>query len=343
MRKKTMSTFALASVLTLTLAGCVADESETGGDEEAEGTSESEAAISSVDEIVIALVPSNDIDNIVESAEPLAEALSEALDGFPVRAEETQDYLGAITAMQTGDAQVVMSGPVGMIQAEEQADAVPITQSIRYGSDVYVTQWFTNDPDTYCMDEPVDVPDEEGNSMLFCNGTDEAEPGAVGTEALEEIEEGTTVSYVDQGSASGYYYPATQLNDLLGFAPGEGDIDEQFAGSHDNSVLNVYNDNATIGTSFDDARENVVAENPDVGEEVVVFAWAGPIPNDGIVVSGDFTEEEQQVLTDAWLAVAEDEEGLAALDEVYEIEGMVEADQEALDGARQVYNDFGDE
>lgn len=343
MRMKTKSTFALAGVLTLALSGCVADEGETGGGDDAEETTDSEAAISSVDEIVIALVPSNDVDNIVESAQPLADALSNELDGFPVRAEETQDYLGAITAMQTGDAQVVMSGPVGMIQAEEQADAVPITQSVRYGSEVYVTQWFTNDPDTYCMDEPVDVPDDEGNTMLFCNGTDEAEPGAVGTEALEQIEEGTTVSYVDQGSASGYYYPATQLNDLLGFAPGEGDIDEQFAGSHDNSVLNVYNDSATIGTSFDDARENVVAENPDVGEEVVVFAWAGPIPNDGIVVSSEFTEEEQQVLTDAWLAVAEDEEGLAALEEVYEIEGMVEADQEALDGARQVYNDFGDE
>ncbi|MGO1193323.1 MAG: phosphate/phosphite/phosphonate ABC transporter substrate-binding protein, partial [Nesterenkonia sp.] len=251
------------------------------------------------------------------------------------------NYLGVIQGMQTGDVHLVMSGPVGMIQAEDEAGGTPILQALRYGEDTYVTQWFTNDPDTYCQDEP--VANEDG--YTFCNGIyDEetgemADYGPMGVEALENIEDGTTVSYVDEGSASGYYFPQTQLNEL-GI-----EVDGQFAGGHDQSVLNVYNDQMAIGTSFDDARQNVVEENPDVGEELVVFAWAGPIPNDGIVASGDLSDEDQQAITDAFLAFSSGgdlDEGDPLYD-VYEIEGLVEADEEALDVAREVYNNFGGE
>ncbi|WP_258934599.1 phosphate/phosphite/phosphonate ABC transporter substrate-binding protein [Nesterenkonia pannonica] len=73
---------------------------------------------------------------------------------------------------------------------------------------------------------------------------------------------------MEEGSASGFYFPQTQLNDL------GVEVDPQFAGGHDDAVLNVYNGEFEIGTSFDDARTNVVDDNPDVGDELVVFAWA---------------------------------------------------------------------
>lgn len=360
MRITPKSAFALASVLTLSLVACAGDEgdvaddgaddaaaeTEDGADNGAEGNGEDSngeaaAPISSVDELVIGLVPSTDEDVIVENADGIAEQLSEELDGFPVAIDVFDNYLGVVQGMQTGDVHLVMSGPVGMIQAEDEAGGTPILQALRYGADTYVTQWFTNDPGTYCEDEP--VTNEEGYS--FCNGIyDEetgemADYGPMGVEALENIEEGTTVSYVDEGSASGYYFPQTQLNEL-GI-----EVDGQFAGGHEQSVLNVYNDQMAIGTSFDDARQNVVEENPDVGEELVVFAWAGPIPNDGIVASGDLSDEDQQAITDAFLAFSSGgdlDEGDPLYD-VYEIEGLVEADEEALDVAREVYNNFGGE
>ena len=356
MRITPKSAFALASVLTLSLVACAGDEGDVSDDaddevadsaEEAEdsnaeqdGGAEAATEISSVDELVIGLVPSQDQEGIVEDAEGVAEELSEELDGFPVDIFVADNYLGVIQGMQTGDVHLLMSGPVGMIQAEEQAGGVSILQALRDDAEVYVTQWFTNDPDTYCDDEP--VADDEG--FLFCNGIldengEKAEYGPMGEDALAAIEDGTTVSYVDEGSASGYYFPETQLNEL-GI-----DVDGQFAGGHDQSVLNVYNDQMAIGTSFDDARNNVVDENPDVGEELVVFAWAGPIPNDGIVASGDLAEEEQQLITDAFVNIAgggDLTEGDPIYD-VYEIEGLVEADDEALEAARQVYNEFGED
>ncbi|GAB3848518.1 phosphate/phosphite/phosphonate ABC transporter substrate-binding protein [Nesterenkonia populi] len=359
MRMNTKSAFALASVLTLSLAACAGDEGDIDtGDEDAEDQTEEDAngdgaaddeggeaagEIESVDSITIGLVPATDsaTEAEEENAEALAEQLSEALDGFEVEIFFADSYQGVISGMQSGDVQLVMSGPVGMIQAEDEADGTPILQSIRFGADTYVTQWFTNDPDTYCLDEP--VADEDG--YLFCNDIyDEdsgelAEYGPMGEDALELIEDGTPVAYVEEGSASGFYFPQTQLNEL------GVEVDPQFAGGHDDAVLNVYNGDFEIGTSFDDARTNIVDDNPDVGEELVVFAWAGPIPNDGIVASDEFTEDELEVLTDAWLSFADSgdlDEGDPLYD-VYEINGLAEADEEALDVARQVYLDFGDE
>ena len=121
------------------------------------------------------------------------------------------------------------------------------------------------------------------------------------------------------------------------------DLDAQFAGGHPNSVLNVYNGEIDLGVSFDDARLDVVEEQADVGEEVVVFAYSENIPNDGIVVSGDLDEDEQQQITDAFMAMTESDEGLQALEDVYNIEDLVEADVDALDAARQVAENFGDE
>lgn len=349
MRMNTTSAFALASVLTLTLASCAGDQGDVTGDDtddtETEQNDGEAAAIESVDELVIGLVPSQDQEGIVENAEGIAEQLSEELDGFPVDIFVADNYLGVIQGMQTGDVHLVMSGPVGMIQAEDEAGGVPILQSIRFGQDIYVTQWFTNDPDTYCEDEPVAV-EQEGDveDFLFCNGiVDEdgefADFGPVGEDALSTIEDGTSVAFVEEGSASGYYFPMTQLNEL-GVS-----VDDQTAGGHDQAVQNVYSGQMDIGVSFNDARGNIADENPDVGQEVVVFAWAGPIPNDGIVASGDLSDEEQQSIVDAFLAIAGDgdlDEGDPIYD-VYEIEGLAPADEEALDVARQVYQEFGDE
>lgn len=349
MRMKTKSAFTLASVLTLALTSCAGDEGDVGGGGDDDGGNGGDAAIESVDSITIGLVPATDsaTEAEEENARALADQLSEALDGFPVEIFFADGYQGVIQGMQSGDVQLLMSGPVGMIQAEDEVGGTPILQSIRFGSDQYVTQWFTNDPDTYCLDDVVQ--DEDGYS--FCNGIyDEeagelAEYGPMGEDALELIEDGTPVAYVDEGSASGFYFPQTQLN-ALGV-----EVDAQFAGGHDEAVQAVYNDDFSIGTSFDDARSNIAEENPDVGEELVVFAWAGPIPNDGIVASDEFDEEELQTLQDAFLSfgeeveVADEDEGTEGdpLYQVYEIEGLAPADEDALDVARQVYNDFGDE
>jgi len=307
-----------------------------GGDGDTNGTSGG----GDPEKLVLGLVPSGEVDKLVEDADQLGALLSAEL-GIPVETTVTENYAGLVVAMQTDQAQIGMFGPIALVQAVDQAQAEVVLQSVRFGASTYHTQWFTNDPDTYCEDEPVLVEDD-GNSFSYCNGTDEAEQGPAAEEALANIEAGTTISFVDQSSASGYYYPATQLQQAAGLDP-LNDIDAQFSGDHDNSVLTVARGDVPVGVSFDDARTGLVEDDPQIGEKVTVFAWSTEIPNDGVAVSGELSDEWQQKITDAFLAITETEEGLAALDAVYEIEDLVPADLDALDAARQVEANFGEE
>ncbi|MFE6510261.1 phosphate/phosphite/phosphonate ABC transporter substrate-binding protein [Nocardioides sp. NPDC057767] len=311
-----------AASLALSLAAC-------GGGED------SAAPAEDPDEIVLSLVPSGDVDSITQSAKGLESFLSDRI-GIPVRAEVTESYAAAIVAMKADQAQVAMLGPIGMVQAEDQAGAVPVLQSVRYGSGTYHTQWFTNDPETYCTDEVKVV---EG--FKYCNGTDSAETGPAGEEAIAKLKPGTSIAFVDQGSASGYYYPATQWSQVTG---GDAlvDLDAQFAGDHDAAVLAVARGDYPIGVSFDDAREEVAVDEPKVASEVVVFAYSTEIPNDGIVVAGGLSKELRGKVTDAFIAMAKDPKGLKTLEAVYEIEGLEKVDTAALKKAKSVEENFGE-
>jgi phosphonate transport system substrate-binding protein len=310
-----------AASLALALAAC--------------GGEDSAAPAEDPEEIVLSLVPSGDVDSITESAKGLESFLSDKI-GIPVRAEVTESYAAAIVAMKADQAQVAMLGPIGMVQAEDQAGAVPVLQSVRFGSGTYHTQWFTNDPETYCADEVKVV---EG--FKYCNGTDAAKTGPAGEEALAKIKPGTSIAFVDQGSASGYYYPATQWGQVTG---GDAlvDLDAQFAGDHDAAVLAVARGDYPIGVSFDDAREEVAADAPKVASEVVVFAYSTEIPNDGIVVAAGLSKELRTKVTNAFTAMAKDPKGLKTLEAVYEIEGLEKVDTAALKKAKSVEENFGE-
>lgn len=318
-----------------------AEETEAEATETEDESDEGAAGEGWPDELILGLVPSQDMDKLVEDADVLGELLSEEL-GIPVRTEITDDYTALVVAMGTGQAHVGMFGPIALAQSVDQSGAVPILQSVRRGTANYHTQWFTNDPDRFCEDEPVEAENPEGYTFLYCNGTDTAETGPVGEDALNNIEDGETIFFVDEASASGYYYPATQLQQVAGIDPFGTEIDPQFAGGHPNAILAVLRGDGAVGTSFDDARNVVIEDEPGVGEEIVVFAWSTEIPNDGISVAGDLPEDLQQAVADAFLALADSEEGNAALFEVYEIEDLVEVDMSAIDEARAVAENFGD-
>jgi phosphonate transport system substrate-binding protein len=296
--------------------------------------SEGEGTGEAPDELVLGLVPSREADVLVENAQPLADYLSEEL-GIPVESFVPNDYTGLIAAMESGQAHIGAFGPFSLLQAQDEAGAEIILQSARDGSVTYHTQWMTNDPDTYCEDEP--EANEDG--LLFCNGTLDAEEGPVGEEAIAQIEEGTAISFVEQASASGYIFPAVQLLDA-GIDPVE-DIEPIFSGGHDNSVIAVCNGDAPIGVSFNDARTILEEGDCENMDNVVVFAYSPEIPNDGVAVAGDLPDDLKQQIADALIAYAETEEGKEVLDSVYEIDEFAPADLEAFDIVRQAAEELG--
>lgn len=303
------------------------------------------AAAEAPDELVIGFVPSSEAGQLVEDIEPLAEYLTEAL-GVPVSGVVSNDYTGLVTAMETGQAHIGALPPYGLLQAIDRADAEVILQSERFGSGTYHTQFFTNEPDKYCTisepEENIRIIEDEEVTFLNCNGTarenDETPEGPIGLEALENLESGTTMSFVEQTSASGYIFPATVLI-TQGIDP-ESDVEPLFPGSHDGSVIAVCEGQAEVGVSFDDARTVATTDCP-VAEEVVVFAYGPEIPNDGVAVAGSLPDDLKQEIADALMAYAETEEGAEVLESIYQITAFTEPNVEALELVRQAVDELG--
>lgn len=288
--------------------------------------------------LVLTLTPSQEAGGLVDTAQPLADALAAAT-GLDVEAIVPSDYASVIVALQSGQAQIAGGlGPSQMVQAEDTAGADLILQSVRFGSSQYVTQWFTSNPDEFCAEAP--VADDDG--MLFCNGVDQASDPAEGPIGLDHLPSvaGKTVAFVDQGSTSGYLIPALELLQA-GVDPVTG-ITGTFAGGHDTAVQAVYDGDAEVGVSFNDARGQLVETVPDVGEKVVVFAWSEPIPNDGFAVAGDLPDDLKELITQALIDYAATEEGAATLDELYEIDGLVPVPEGSYDIIRSLETELGD-
>jgi phosphonate transport system substrate-binding protein len=284
--------------------------------------------------LVLGLVPSREADVLVENARPLGDYLTEAL-GIPVETFVPQDYPGLVAAMATGQAHIGAFGPFGLVQAADEAGAEIILQSARNGLVTYHTQWMTNDPATYCEDEPV----ANADGLLFCNGTLDATVGPVGEASIARIAAGTPVAFTTATSASGYIFPALMLRDAG--IDHETGITPIFAGGHDNSVIAVCNGDAAVGVSFNDARTILQEGDCDDLSKVVVFAYSIEIPNDGVAVAGNLPAELKQAIADALIDYASTEAGAAVLDSVYEIDEFAPADLAAFDAVRQAAAELG--
>ncbi len=360
---------ALVAALALVAAACADEEPEDAADEPEEAAEDVDdpdddpdaddpedddaAAVEPGDDwpdpMQLTLTPSSEAGELIDDAQPLAEMLEERL-GVEVEPSVPTDYAGVIVALGSGEADVSGGlGPVQMTQAVDDAGGDLLLQSERFGEFVYVSQWFTNDPDTFCEDEPVEETyEEDGESytMRFCNGVDEAEgpgEGPIGAERIAEVED-RALAYVEEGSTGGFLYPALQLLEA-DIDPLDG-VDEVFAGGHDNAVISVYQGDADVGVSFNDAREDVVEQFDDVGEELVVFAWSDPIPNDGFAVAPGLPEDFQEAVSDALIDIVGTEEGAEVLDDLYNIDGLTEADPadyEAIRDARDELDDLIEE
>jgi len=309
----------------------------------AESMAPSESAMP--ESLVIGFVPSSEAGALVEDIKPLADFLSEQL-GIPVTGIVSNDYTGLVTAMETGQAQIGALPPYGMVQAIDRAGAEVILQSERFGSGTYHTQFFTNNPDKYCTISPA-VENTRvigGVDTIFmnCNGTDRANSdtpeGPIGIDALANLTDGTTVSFVEETSSSGYIFPATVLINA-GFDI-ENDIVPLFAGSHDASVIAVCEGQAEIGVSFDDAR-TIATTDCDMQANDVVFAYGPEIPNDGIAVSGDLPTELKAAIKQALLDYAATDAGKEVLDSIYQITAFTDPNLDALQIIRDAVEKLG--
>ncbi len=337
------TTIALAATALMALSACGATEEGTSASSASSDQSGSAEATASVcsgssdesaqdpTELTLALVPSGDANKLVESVKPLEDALSERL-GIPVKGVITQDYQAAVEAIGSNQAQIGMLPSLQMSQACDRYQAVPALQSVRKDKTSYAAQFFTNDPDKYCSDTPT----ADSNGMLFCNGTASGN-GPAGLDQLSKVT-GATISLLQPASPAGYIFPVAALQ-AAGVATSDLSITQVTA--NDASVQAVYNGDAEVGTSYWDARTTLSKDTPDVGQKVVVFALTDEIPNDGVSISSKLNLTWQTKISDALLDFASTQEGSDALNAIYQITGLKEADVTALQKTQQTAATIG--
>lgn len=305
--------FALIMTVSL-IAACGnggAGEEGTDGDgsgEAAESNEEGSESAEDVESLSMGFIPSSDAGNIATTAEPLEQFLSDEL-GIEVEAEVMVDYSGLIEAMRTQQVDIGFLAPFSFVQAEERADVDVILKSVRNGSESYVAQYVVN-----------------------------ADSDLENIEDLVE-QEGLVWAFPDTLSTSGYLFPAMQLKEM-GIEDLESHFEQLSVGGHDNAITQVYDGQADFATTFDDARTTVEEDLPDVMDQVKVIGQTEEIPNDTISVRSELPEDMKQKIEDAFLSLNDNEEMLEIMYEIYEWDGIAEAESEDYDIVRDVYTEF---
>ena len=297
------------------------------------------------DRLVFGFVPSREAEELQDNVDLLAQILADALD-IDVEGIVTPDYTALGVAMGTGSVQLGALPPAGYVLASRTYPNIELlAQSVRFGSATYHAQFFTNDP-SICTGDPVEgafTHAEDGRTVIRVGPTDtpaqqvgwladdtrdpEVEAGLVCPEPVAltaEVISGRTIAFVGETSTSGYIFPTVQLIGA-GFTEGE-DYTPLFAGSHDGAVVAVYNGDADIGVSFDDARRNIRATNPDVGQVVIVFNITAPIANDVIGIDANLPESFKDAVFNALAAFIATEEGREVMDDIYSWTDLTRAD-----------------
>lgn len=314
------------------------------------------------DEIVFGFIPSERQEELATNIIPFMDFLSEEL-GIEVEGVVTADYNGLVVAMGTGQADFGAFGPFGYVQAKDQyPDIEVLIQSIRFGSDLYHGQWFTNDA-SICDEAPVPGALENENGVPTLKGPTEVaalqvgwgfgdaglepeilddgtpvDPGLACTASLDKVV-GKKVAFTSSTSTSGAVFPQLQL--LTIGIDIENDISYEYLGSHDNAVAAVYNGDFDIGLSFDDARRSLRRDNPDVGSKVIVFNITDDIPNDVVAVAGTVPDSLSDAIFDAIAKYLATEEGEAVLDEIYGWTDIRRATESDFDIVREAAEKLG--
>ena len=318
---------ASALALSLSLTACSSDSSSTDGS-------------NSPDKLTLALIPNEKVNDLVTTAKPLTDYLSEEL-GIEVEGVVTKDYQAAVEAIGSGQADIAIASAAQLASAEDMYGAHAVLQDERFGADSYAGQFVTNNPDKYCEDEPVaSTYAASGADYLYCNGTATPEEnkgqGPKGLEALKKIDGETTVAMLGATSPAGYQLPVMAMEsqgidvDSLKKVP---------VTSNDASIMAVYNGDAEVGFSFWDARSTIDAsEAPGLAEKLVVFGYTDMYPNGGVVISDEVPEDLRGQITDLMDGFSEvDPDTMSA---IFDITDWVPAKQESIDMARKVNERF---
>jgi phosphonate transport system substrate-binding protein len=249
--------------------------------------------------VVMSFVPSGDTEDIIASGDQLAQMVSDIADVVVV-AEVGTDFAATREAMGAGEAHIGWLNTFNYVLANEKYDIDVGLVTERFGTTSYRGQLNVN--------------------------------ADAGINSLEDLR-GKVMCWTDPNSTSGYIIPRIMLA-ANGIDPDNDFSKTVEAGSHNNVITQVYNGDCDAGASYDDARGSVEDDLPDVKDKVLILDYTSDITNDSVAFIKDFPPEMRTAIVNSLLEIAQTEEGLAALENLYSIAGLQAADDSFYDAFR---------
>ncbi|WP_088549764.1 phosphate/phosphite/phosphonate ABC transporter substrate-binding protein [Paenibacillus aquistagni] len=261
--------------------------------------------------LTVQFIPSQNADTLEAKAKPLEKLLTERL-GIPVKVSISTDYNTIIEAMASKKVDVGFLPPSAYVLAKEKGAAEVILQAQRYG-----VQDETGEP----TDEKVDF----YKAMIIVKKDSDIQK-------VSDLK-GKKIAYQNVTSSAGYVWPAGKLLEE-GVDPLK-DVTPITLKGHDQAVLAVLNRDVDAAAIFQDARNVVKKDYPDVFEETRVLSYTEKIPNDTIAVRSDMSKEWIEKLQQAFIDIGNDPDGHAIIKDIYTHEGYVKSEDSVFDIVRE--------
>jgi phosphonate transport system substrate-binding protein len=270
-------------------------------------------------ELTVQFVPSQNADTLEAKAKPLEKLLGDQL-GIPIKVSVSTDYNTIIEAMASKKVDVGFLPPTAYVLAKEKGAAEVILQAQRFG---------VNPADGTPTDELVDF----YRSMFVVKADSNIKD-------LKDLK-GKKVAWQNVTSSAGYVWPAVELK-KTGIDPAK-DVTGVTLKGHDQAVLAVLNGDVDAAAVFEDARNTVMKDVPDIFDKVKALYYTEPIPNDTVSVRSDMDKEWIAKIQDAFIAISQNEEGKQIIFDIYSHKGYAKSDDSKFDIVREYGKEVGNQ
>ncbi|GAL31804.1 phosphonate ABC transporter phosphate-binding periplasmic component [Vibrio maritimus] len=231
-------------------------------------TSFSAAAL---DDLKIALIPSEDSRAMIKQSEALIKGLSDQL-GVKVEGFVATDYNGVIEALRAGHVDIAYLGPFSYVKAAEIADV-----------------------EAFVVAETAEAGDVAYHSQII------APASAADINSLKDLK-GKNFAFVSPTSTSGYVFPYVGLKNE-GIEPREYFKNVVYTGAHDANILAVKHGRVDAATVADRILTSAV-EKGIIGKDEYKVIWRSEsIPESPMVWRNDIPEQDKAKIKQAFLSM----------------------------------------
>ncbi|MCJ1655386.1 phosphate/phosphite/phosphonate ABC transporter substrate-binding protein [Staphylococcus sp. NRL 16/872] len=262
-------------------------------------------------ELTVQFVPSQNADTLEAKAKPLEKLLSKKLD-IPVKVSVSTNYNTIVEAMKSKKVDVGFLPPTAYTLAHDQKAADLLLQAQRFG-----------------------VKDDGSNSDKLVKDykSEILVKKDSGIKSLKDLK-GKKIALQDVTSTAGYTFPIATLKEEAGIDATK-DMKIVNMKGHDQAVISLLNGDVDAAAVFQDARNIVKKDQPNVFKDTKILKLTEPIPNDTISVRPDMDKDFQDKLKKAFKDIAKTKKGHKIISEVYSHEGYTDAKDSDFDIVRK--------